>query len=102
MTDRRAFIGALAALPLVRLPVMRNASESNETMILGMDLKRGDEVVITTQNYPRMQTTWRQRERRDGIVVKAVRQDTPPKSTDEYVNRIFDAVTPRTRVIEVM
>src|SRR5436190_136532 len=84
------------------MAITRNASESNETMILGLDLKRGDEVIITTQNYPRMQTTWRQRERRDGVVIKAVRQDTPPKSADEYVSRIAEAITPRTRVIEVM
>src|ERR671924_285342 len=43
------------------LAITRNASESNETMILGLDLRRGDEVIITTQNYPRMQNTWRQR-----------------------------------------
>jgi selenocysteine lyase/cysteine desulfurase len=49
-----------------------------------------------------MQTAWRQRERREGIVVKAVRQETPPRSADEYVARIAEAITPRTRVIEVM
>jgi selenocysteine lyase/cysteine desulfurase len=84
------------------MAITRNASESNENLIFGLDLKRGDEVIITTQNYPRMQTAWRQRERREGIVVKSVRQDTPPKSADEYVARIADAITPRTRVIEVM
>ena len=84
------------------MAITRNASESNETMIFGLDLKRGDEVIITTQNYPRMQTAWHQRERREGIVIKAVRQDTPPKSADEYVARIAEAITPRTRVIEVM
>src|SRR5216110_584267 len=65
------------------MAIVRNASEANETMILGLDLARGDEVILTTQNYPRMITTWKQRERRDGVVIKAVRQDTPPKSTDE-------------------
>jgi len=84
------------------MAITRNASESNETMIFGLDLKRGDEVIITTQNYPRMQTAWRQRERREGIVIKSVKQDTPPKSADEYVARIAEAITPRTRVIEVM
>src|SRR5687767_6600432 len=52
------------------MAITRNASESNETMILGLDLKRGDEVIVTTQNYGRMLTTWDQRVRRDGIVVK--------------------------------
>ena len=36
------------------MAITRNASEANETMIFGLDLKRGDEVVVTTQNYPRM------------------------------------------------
>ena len=84
------------------MAITRNASESNETMIFGLDLKRGDEIVITTQNYPRMQNAWRQRERRDGLVLKAVKMETPPPSADAYVQRIAEAITPRTRVIEVM
>jgi selenocysteine lyase/cysteine desulfurase len=83
------------------MAVTRNASESNETMILGLDLKRGDEVVVTTQNYPRMLTTWEQRERRDGIVLKRVR--IPVKASDaEIVAAYRAAITPRTRAIEVM
>ena len=42
-------------------------------MIFGLDLKAGDEVVMTTQNYPRMQNAWRQRERREGIVLKRIK-----------------------------
>ena len=84
------------------MAITRNASESNETMIFGLDLKRGDEVIITTQNYPRMQNAWRQRERRDGIVIKPVKLETPPRSADYYAQHIAEAITPRTRVIEVM
>ncbi|HSQ32275.1 MAG TPA: aminotransferase class V-fold PLP-dependent enzyme [Gemmatimonadaceae bacterium] len=84
------------------MAITRNASEANETMIFGLDLKRGDEVVFTTQNYPRMQNAWRQRERRDGIVLKPVKIETPVKSTASYVEHIANAITPRTRVIEVM
>jgi selenocysteine lyase/cysteine desulfurase len=82
------------------MAVVRNASEANETMILGLDLKRGDEVVVTTQNYPRMLTAWEQRARRDGVVVKAVQFAVP--STDDHVfDRVTAAVTPRTRAIEL-
>ena len=84
------------------MAITRNASEANETMIFGIDLKRGDEVVFTTQNYPRMQNAWRQRERRDGIVLKPVKIETPVKSTKSYVDQVAAAITPRTRVIEVM
>lgn len=84
------------------MAITRNASEANETMILGLDLKRGDEVIVTTQNYGRMVTTWKQRARREGIVVKEIKLDTPPKSDDDVVRAFEAAITPNTRVIEVM
>src|SRR5262247_3377228 len=84
------------------MAITRNASEANEIMIFGLDLQRGDEIVYTTQNYPRMRTSWKQRERRDGIVLKPVKIETPVKSTKSYVDQIAAAITPRTKVIEVM
>jgi len=84
------------------MAITRNASEANETMIMGTDLARGDEVILTTQNYPRMINAWKQREKRDGIVIKWVKLDTPPKSADAYVAAIAEAITPRTKVIETM
>lgn len=84
------------------MAITRNASEANETMIMGTDLARGDEVILTTQNYPRMINAWTQRERREGIVIKWVKIDTPPKSAAAYVDAISAAITPRTKVIETM
>ena len=84
------------------MAIVRNASEANENMIFGLDLKRGDEVILTTQNYPRMINAWRQRERRDGVVIKWVKLDTPPKSAAAYVDAVAAAITPRTKVIETM
>lgn len=54
------------------MAITRNTSESLEICQLGLDLKRGDEILTTDQDYPRMLTTWRQRERRDGIVLKTI------------------------------
>jgi len=84
------------------MAITRNASEANEIMIFGLDLKRGDEVILTTQNYPRMKNAWRQRERRDGVVIKWVTIETPPRSAAHYVDQIAKAITPRTKVIETM
>jgi isopenicillin-N epimerase len=83
------------------MAITRNASESQETMIFGLDLRRGDEVVLTNQNYPRMITAWRQRERRDGIVVKEVSFSVPPPSKQHIIDRFAEALTSRTKVIEV-
>src|SRR3712207_8822102 len=84
------------------LAIVRNASEANETMIFGVDLQRGDEVIVTTQNYPRMLNSWEQRVRRNGIVLRKVKMETPVPSPKHYVEGIEAAITPRTRVIEVM
>ena len=83
------------------MAIVRNASEANETMIFGLDLKKGDEVIVTNQNYGRMLTAWDQRARRDGIVVKSISFPLPPKSRQQVVDRFAAAITPRTRAIEV-
>ena len=83
------------------MAITRNASEANEIMIFGLDLQRGDEVVVTNQNYPRMLTAWDQRARREGIVVKQVSFKVPPPSDDYLLNQFKAAITPRTKVIEV-
>ncbi|HET7632066.1 MAG TPA: aminotransferase class V-fold PLP-dependent enzyme [Gemmatimonadaceae bacterium] len=84
------------------MAVTRNASESNLNVIFGIDLKAGDEVVSTTQNYPRMVNGWLQRQRREGIVFRQIRLSTPPPSDDEVVAAYEAAIMPRTRMLEVM
>jgi len=81
------------------IAITRNASESLENVQQGLDLKAGDEVLTTDQDYPRMLTTWRQRERRDGIVLKTISFPTPPPSLEDLAERFERAITPRTRVI---
>src|SRR5438132_4963308 len=83
------------------MAITRNASEANEIMIFGLDLKPGDEIVTTNQNYGRMLTSWDQRARREGIVVKQISFKVPPPSDEYLVNQFKAAVTPKTKVIEV-
>ena len=83
------------------MAITRNASEGLETLIFGMDLRRGDEVIVTNQNYGRMLTSWNSRTRRHGIVVKQVAFPVPPPSQDYLVDIFRKAITPKTRIIEV-
>jgi selenocysteine lyase/cysteine desulfurase len=83
------------------LAITRNASEGLEAVQLGLDLRPGDEVLTTTHDYGRMLTTWRQRERRDGIVLKTIPFPVPPPSLDSLAERFESALTPRTKVILV-
>lgn len=79
----------------------RNASESLQICQLGLDLKAGDEVVTTTQDYPRMLSTFRQMERRNGIKLVLVRIPIPCENESEVVARLEAAISPRTRMILV-
>lgn len=95
---RRRLAAAFGCDP-EEMAITRNASEALENCQLGLTLKPGDEVLTTEQDYGRMLTTWRQRERRDGIVVRKVQFPTPPKSMDALADMFERAITPKTKVI---
>jgi selenocysteine lyase/cysteine desulfurase len=81
------------------IAITRNASESLEILLMGMDLKSGDEVLTTTQDYPRMLTTLRQRELREGLKLKYVKVPVPPKNLQEITDAFEQGITSKTRVI---
>jgi selenocysteine lyase/cysteine desulfurase len=81
------------------IAITRNASESLEILLMGMDFKPGDEILTTTQDYPRMLTTLRQRERREGLKLKLVQIPIPPKNLAEITAAFERGITPRTRLV---
>ena len=81
------------------IAITRNASESLQICQFGHDLGPGDEVLTTDQDYPRMITTWKQRERREGIVLRQFRIPVPAEDPDEIVGLFEQNLTPRTRII---
>jgi selenocysteine lyase/cysteine desulfurase len=81
------------------MAITRNASEALEIVQLGIPMEQGDEVLTTNQDYPRMLTTWEQRARREGIVVKQISFPIPPPSMQDLVDRFERAIGPRTKVI---
>src|ERR1700755_349161 len=81
------------------IAITRNASESLEILLMGMDFKPGDEILTTTQDYPRMLTTLRQREKREGLKLKLIQIPIPPKNLDEITAAFSKGITDRTRLI---
>ena len=80
------------------LAITRNASESLQIAQGGLDLKPGDEVITTDQDYPRMLVTWDQRTRRDHIKLTRIQFPVPSTQKDLY-DRFERAITPQTRVL---
>ena len=83
------------------IAITRNASESLQTCLFGLKLQRGDEVLTTTHDYPRMINTLKQRELREGIVLKQFGFPVPPKSPAELVRLFEKNITERTKLILV-
>ena len=80
------------------MAITRNASEALQIAQNGLDLKAGDEVITTEQDYPRMLTTWDQRMRRDTIKVTRINFPVPTTQQDLY-ERFERAITPQTKVL---
>jgi selenocysteine lyase/cysteine desulfurase len=81
------------------IAITRGASESLETLLMGLDFKAGDEILTTTQDYPRMLTTLHQREKREGLTLKLVKIPIPPKNLNEITAAFERGITNRTRLI---
>ena len=81
------------------IAITRNASESLEILLMGMDFKRGDEILTTTQDYPRMITTLRQRELREGLKLNLIKIPIAPKNVDDIAAAYERAITPKTKLL---
>jgi isopenicillin-N epimerase len=81
------------------IALVRNATEANSYIANGLDLKAGDEVLMTDQEHPGGEHPFNLRAKRYGIVVKKVTLPRPVPNAAAVLNLITDAITPRTRVL---
>ena len=81
------------------LALVRNATEANSYIANGIDLKAGDEVLMTDQEHPGGEQPWNLRAKRYGIVVKKVTLPKPVPDAATVLNLFSEAITPRTRVL---
>ncbi len=81
------------------IAITRNASESLEILLMGMDFKSGDEILSSTQDYPRMLTTLKQREMREGLKLNLIKVPIAPKDVNDLATPFERAITPRTKLI---
>jgi selenocysteine lyase/cysteine desulfurase len=91
--------GGVCRLQARRDRALRNATEANSYIANGLDMKAGDEVLMTDQEHPGGEHPWDLKAKRYGIVVKKVTLPRPVKDAAQVLNLFNDEITPRTRVL---
>ena len=94
-------LAQLAGCDPEEIAINRNATEALNTVIFGLNLKAGDEVVGSKFDYPNMINAWKQRAAREGIVYKQLDFKFPSENEDEMVRIYENAITPKTKIFHI-
>ena len=97
----RKNMAKMAGCDVEEVAINRNSSEGLETIIFGLQLKAGDEIVATKQDYPNMVNAYKQREMRDGIKMVWINLELPSEDENYLVNQYVNAFTPKTKVVHL-
>jgi selenocysteine lyase/cysteine desulfurase len=97
----REKLANLAGCSPEEIVINRNTTEALDTIIFGLNLEKGDEIVVSNFDYPNMYNAWKQREKRDGVKLVEVKLDMPMESDDEIVKRYTEAFTNKTKIVHI-
>ena len=95
----RAALAEVMGVPGSELALVRNATEALDTVLLGVPLNAGDEVVCSAHDYYAMLDALEQRRERDRIVLRIVRPPVPAPSLDALAELYEAAIGPRTKLV---
>ena len=97
----RKNIAKLAGCDAEEIAINRNSSEGLETVIFGLQLKAGDEIVAAKQDYPNMVNAYNQRQKRDGIKMVWVNLELPSDDENYLINQYIKAFTAKTKIVHI-
>jgi selenocysteine lyase/cysteine desulfurase len=83
------------------IALLQNSTQGMNFVTKGLDMKPGDEVLMSSLEHPAGIEPWKIKAKRRGIKIKEVRLNTPPKNKDEILNGFNDAINPNTRIIHI-
>jgi selenocysteine lyase/cysteine desulfurase len=97
----RANLAGQGGCSTEEIAINRNASEGLETVIFGLPLERGDEVVLARQDYPNVVNAWKQREQRDGIKLVWVNLELPSEDAGYLASQYTSAFSSKTKAVNI-
>lgn len=97
----RIRLADLAGVSPDEVAINRNSTEGLNTIIFGLNLKAGDEVIVSKQDYPNMLNAWKQREKRDGIKLVWVDHKLPSEDNEALTKAYTSLFTDKTKIVHV-
>ncbi len=97
----REKLADLAGCDANEIAINRNSTEALNTVIFGLNLKAGDEVIGTKQDYPNMINAWKQRAAREGVVYTQISFNFPIEDDEQIVKVYENAITPKTKLLHI-
>jgi len=97
----RENLADLAGCSAEEIAINRNSTEGLNTIIFGLNLKKGDEIVLNKYDYPNMMNAWRQREKRDGVKLVWVDMKFPMENKEEIAKLYIDKFTSKTKIVHI-
>lgn len=97
----RENLATIAGASTEEIAINRNATEALNTVIFGLDLNAGDEIVLSKYDYPNMMNAWKQREKRDGIKLVWVDLEMPSEDEEALVKAYTSKFTSKTKLVHL-
>ena len=97
----RAKLADMAGCAPEEIAFNRNSTEGLNTVIFGLHLEKGDEVVLNRYDYPHMRQAWEQRAKRDGVILHYIDFELPAENDDAIVKAYADKITSKTKIVHI-
>ncbi len=97
---RRKLADFIGATP-EEVVITHNTTEGINFVSAGLDMRDGDEVIVSNMEHPGAINPWKLKQKRNGIVIKEIPLGVPSKGVAEVVDAVASAVTPRTKIISL-
>lgn len=101
LDSERAVLAEFFGCKRDELAITHNATDALSMIAAGLDLRAGDEVLMTDQEHVSGKSPWQRRAQRDGITTREVPLPLPPKSPEQLIDLMVSAIGPRTRVLMI-
>lgn len=98
----RGKLAELAGSNKEEIAINRNTTEGLNSIIFGLNLKAGDEVVLSKFDYPNMINAWKQREMRDGIKINWIDFNLPQEDENYFIEKYASAITSKTKIVHIV